>query len=827
MRVPVSWLAEHLEIDPEEATAERFAEAFVRVGIEVEGVEELGGITGPVVIGRVSAIEELTEFKKPIRYCQVEISDDDEENGIICGATNFAEGDLVVVALPGAVLPGGFEITARKTYGRTSEGMICSATELGLGDDHSGILVLPSGTAEAGDDAIDVLDLNDTVLDLAPTPDRGYCLSVRGLVRELGCAMDVSFVDPAQFDVPEAEGDAWPVRVADPVGCPRFVVRRASGVDAGAPTPWWMQRRLLLAGMRPISLAVDITNYVMLELGHPLHAFDATALREELVIRRAETGETLTTLDGAERTLDPDDVIICDERGPISIAGTMGGESTEIGSETSDILLEAAHWDPASISRTARRHHLFSEAAKRFERFVDPALPPAALERAARLLRTYGDGTIHPGRTDVGGVPEQAAVTMPIDLPDRVAGIYYARGVTARRLSQVGCRLQVDTSEQGAAQVTATPPSWRNDLRQPADLVEEVLRLEGYDTIPSTLPAVVAGTGLTRAQRRRRGVAKALADEGYVEVLPFPFVAESTWDAFGLADDDPRRRTMRLRNPIEADRDRLTPTLLPGLLDALQRNVARGMRDVALFHIGQVVRPEAEQPDAPELGTAGRPDEAELARLYSAVPPQPQHVAVVLTGSRQRSGWWGKGEPASWADAIQAARTIAASAGVELRIRAAEYQPWHPGRCAELLVGSETVGYAGELHPKTVEALGLPKRTCAMELNLDAVPLPEQHVAPVISAFPPVRQDVAVVVPSEVPAADVAEVLRSGAGELLEDIALFDVYTGEQVDEGSRSLAYAMRFRAADRTLTEDEASVAREAAVTAAAEKFGAKLRG
>ncbi|MQA07539.1 MAG: phenylalanine--tRNA ligase subunit beta [Pseudonocardiaceae bacterium] len=827
MRIPVSWLAEHLELPEEEATAERFVDALVRVGIEVEGVHELGEVTGPLVIGRVAEMEELTQAKKPMRYCRVEISDDDETRGIVCGATNFVEGDLVVVALPGAVLPGGFEIGARRTYGKNSQGMICSARELELGDDHTGIMVLPSGTAEAGDDAIEVLGLNDTVLDVAPTPDRGYCLSVRGLARELACALDVPFADPAVFDVPEAEGEAWPVRVDDPEGCPRFVVRRVSGLDAGAPTPWWMRRRLLLAGMRSISLAVDVTNYVMLELGHPLHAFDVSALHDGLVIRRAKKDETLTTLDGVQRTLDPDDVIICDDSGPISLAGTMGGASTEINEESTDILLEAAHWDPPSISRTARRHHLFSEAAKRFERFVDPALPAAALEFAARLLRQYGDGNIHPGRTDIGEVPEQPAVTMRIDLPDRVAGIYYARGVTARRLNQVGCRLQVATGESGVAEVTATAPSWRNDLLQPADLVEEVLRLEGYDTIPSTLPPTAPGSGLNAAQRRRRTVSRALAEAGYVEVLPFPFVGDTVWDAFGLPGDDARRHTVRVLNPIESERDKLATMLLPGMLDALQRNVSRGLRDVALFHIGQVVLAGEELADAPDLGTAARPSDEDLETLMAAVPEQPVHVAAVLAGNRQRSGWWGKGEPAGWADAVQAARAVASASGIELTVRAAEMMPWHPGRCAELLVGERSVGFAGELHPTTVEALGLPKRTCAMELDLDAVPLRDGYAKPEVSAYPPVLQDVALVVNADVPAADVAEVLRSGAGELLESVALFDVYTGDQVAEGKRSLAFSLRFRAPDRTLTEHEATEARDAAVAAATEKFGAKLRG
>ncbi|MTD57389.1 phenylalanine--tRNA ligase subunit beta [Amycolatopsis pithecellobii] len=841
MRVPVSWLLEHL--DAGEVGPQELADAFVRIGIEVDGVHPLDAVTGPVVIGRVAEIEELTDFKKPIRYCRVETgeeapededSDEDDQGphgihtrGIVCGATNFVEGDLVVVALPGSVLPGGFAIAQRKTYGRVSDGMICSARELGLGEDHTGILVLPSSTASPGDDAREVLGLGDTVLDLVPTPDRGYALSVRGLARELACALDVPFGDPASLDLPEPEGEAWPVRIEDEDGCGRFVLRRITGLDATAPTPWWMHRRLLLAGIRSISLAVDVTNYVMLQLGHPLHAFDTSSVKGDLVVRRATAGEKLTTLDDVERALDPDDIVIADDSGVISLAGTMGGASTEISPESTDVLLEAAHWDPASISRTARRHKLFSEAAKRFERFTDPGLCAAAVEVAARLLRRYGDGSIQPGRTDVGHVAPMAPVTMPIDLPDRVAGIRYERGVTVRRLSQIGCKVQIGTSDQGVAQVTAVPPSWRGDLLQPADLVEEVLRLEGYDSIPSTLPLAPAGAGLTETQRRRRTVSRALAEAGYVEVLPFPFMSAGTWDAFGLAEDDVRRHTVKVRNPLEADKDQMASSLLPGLLETLQRNVSRGFRDLALFHIGQVVLPRATPLPVPDLAVDHRPGDEDLARLEAAVPPQPQHVAVVLAGQRARSGWWGEGEQASWADAVEAARIVGAAAGITLRVRAADLAPWHPGRCAELLVGDWPVGHAGELHPKVVEALGLPKRTVAMELDLDAIPLPDDRPAPAVSPYPPVLLDIALVVDAKVPAADLAQAVVTGGGELLEDVTLFDAYSGDQVGDGKRSLAYKLRFRAPDRTLTVEEATKARDAAVAEAASRFGAALRG
>ncbi|MFD9736854.1 phenylalanine--tRNA ligase subunit beta [Umezawaea sp. NPDC059074] len=824
MRIPVSWLTEHLEF-AEAPTPDELAEAFIRIGMEIDDVRPLGPVSGPIVAARVVEIEELTEFKKPIRYCQVEVGPG-KVNGIVCGATNFVEGDTVVVALPGAVLPGDFTIAARKTYGHTSDGMICAADELGLGDDHSGILVLPSGTAQPGDDAVELLGLDDTVLEITPTPDRGYAFSVRGLAREIACAFDVAFGDPAVVEVPEAEGEVWPVHIEDRAGCARFVARQVSGVDPTAPTPWWMRRRLMLAGIRSISLPVDVTNYVMIELGHPLHAFDASKVRGNLVVRRAKAGEKLTTLDDTVRVLDADDIVITDDSGVISMAGVMGGASTEVGDKTSDILLEAAIWDPATIARTVRRHKLPSEAAKRYERTVDPALSPVALERAAKLLHVYGDGSIKPGRTDVGSPVLPGPVTMPIDLPDRVAGVRYARGVTARRLGQIGCLVEVSTGDDGQTLVTATPPTWRSDLVQPADLVEEVLRLEGFETIPSTLPPAPAGRGLTEQQRRRRTVSRALAEDGYTEVLPFPFVSPAVFDSFGLNANDSRRNVVSVLNPLEADKHALATTLLPGLLDAVQRNLSRGQKDVALFNIAQVTLPRTQQVPVPDVGVAQRPTDAQVASMFAALPQQPVHVAVVLAGHREHAGWWGKGRQADWADAVEAAKLVGRAYGVTLRVVASDLAPWHPGRCAELRVGDWPVGHAGELHPKVVEALGLPKRTVAMELDLDALPLNDNRPAPIISAYPPVLLDVAVVVDDAVPAAEVAAVLESGGGDLLEDIRLFDVYTGEQVGEGKRSLAYALRFRASDRTLTVEEATAARDAAVAALAERHGATLR-
>ncbi len=828
MRAPLEWIRQYVSL-PASVTVSDVVDAYTRIGLEVEAVHTVPPTDGPLLIGRVLDIEELAGFKKPIRYAQVDLGPGGAgygaggtagPRGIICGATNFVVGDAVVVAPPGTVLPGGFAIAARKTYGHVSDGMICSARELGIGSDHDGIVVLDSD-AEIGSDAREIIGAHDAVIEFAITPDRGYALSIRGLARELGAAFDVPFTDPADVPLRVAEpGRA--IEILDATRCSRFVAVEAAGVDPAARSPWSVRRRLLAGGIRAISLAVDVTNYVMLEFGQPLHAFDATRLDGGIVVRRAAAGERLRTLDGVDRTLTDDDVVVADHAKAVSLAGVMGGENTEISPATTDVVIEAATWNPASISRTVRRHKLPSEAARRFERAVDPAVAAVAAETAGRMLVSVGGGVLG-GRTDAGSVSAAAKIALPLGEPERLAGRTYTPQVVTRRLAQVGCQVQAEEFDR----LLVTPPSWRPDLTRPADLVEEVARLEGYDTITPILPAAPAGTGLSAAQRRRRRVAADLAAGGLTEVLSFPFMGARDLDALGIGPDDPRRRTARVANPLDVDRPLLQTTLLPGLLNTLLRNQSRGARDVALFEIGQVVqpRPAAERP--PVLGVQERPADAELSALFAAIPPQPLHVAVVLTGQWERSGWWGPGRVADVTDIIAMARRIGAACGTPVTARQAEHAPWHPGRCAELMVGGRTAGHAGELHPAVVDRWGLPPRALALEMNLDAFASPAPPIPPEVSAFPPVHLDVALVVPTGVPAKSITDALRDGGGALLESVRLFDVYTGDQVGPDHRSLAFALVVRAVDRTLTAAEALGVRDAAVSMAAERTGAELRG
>lgn len=827
MRLPYSWLRDVVAAGAPgwDVPADELEQTLIRIGHEVEEVIPVGPVTGPLTIGRVLEIEELAEFKKPIRAVKVDVGEA-EPRDIVCGATNFAVGDLVAVALPGTVLPGDFTIATRKTYGRTSDGMICSTAELNLGTDHSGILVLPPGTAEPGTPAADLLGLDDVVFHLAITPDRGYCLSVRGMAREIACAYDLNYVDPADVPALPDEGEALPVAIEPGTGVLRFGLRPVTGIDPKAVSPWWMQRRLLLSGIRAISPAVDVTNYIMLELGHPMHAHDRSLVTGGFKVRFAEPGETVVTLDDIERKLDPRDVLIVDDVATAAIGGIMGAGTTEVRDTTTDLILEAAVWDPAAVSRTQRRLHLTSESGRRYERTVDPAVSVAALDRAATLLADIAGGTIEPKLTDWRGDPPRddwshPPVSMAADLPDRTAGVAYAKGTTEKRLTQIGADIVVD-----GERVTATPPSWRPDLREPADLVEEVLRLEGLEVIPSVLPLAPPGSGLTAIQKRRRAIGKSLALNGYVEILPTPFLPAGVFDQWGLPDDDPRRDTTQVLNPLEADRPALATTLLPGLLEAMGRNVSRGAVDVALYAIQQVVEPTSETAAVEHIPNDRRPTDAEVATLDASLPRQPQHVGVVLTGLREPAGPWGPGRPAEARDAFEAVRVIGRAAGVELTLRAGQYLPWHPGRCAEVLVGDTVVGHAGQLHPAVVERSGLPKGTCAVELDLDAIPITEALPAPAVSPFPAVFQDVSLIVGEDVAAQAVVEAVRDGAGTLLEDVRLFDVYTGPQIGEGRKSLTLALRFRAADRTLTEDEASAARDSAVQRAAELVGAVQR-
>ncbi len=827
MRAPLAWIREYVDL-PDDLDTEKFADSLTDLGLRVEALHRPGDdITGPLVIGRVLTMEpEPQKNGKTINWSTVDVgaaNGTGEPQGIVCGAHNYAPGDLVVVVLPGAVLPGNFEISARKTYGHVSAGMICSARELGLGDEHDGIIVLPDGAGEPGQDARSVLGLDDIVIEFEINPDRAYALSLRGIAREAALAYDARFLDPVERDVPPADDQGYPVAVDDAVGCPVFVARTVTGFDPTAPTPDWLARRIQQAGMRPISLAVDVTNYVMLETGRPIHGYDADKVQGAIRVRRAGEGERLTTLDGTDRALSPEDLVVTDDSGIIGLGGVMGGEDTEMSDTTTHVLVEAAHWDAVAMFRTGRRHRITSEAGKRNERGVDPTICEAAADRVVELLTTYGGGSIEPGVTVVGEPPTPGRITMPVDLPARITGMEIDEPTVVRNLTAVGCEVSVSEGE-----LTAVVPPWRPDLTDPHDLVEEVARIVGYANVPSVLPPAPSGRGLTPRQRLRRRIGRTLAGAGFVEVISFPFIGPKDLDALGLPADDDRRQLLSLANPLSAEEPSMTTTVLPGLLKAVARNTGRGTADLALFELATVTRPDAGR-GTTILPVDRRPTEGEFDDLTKAVPDQPLHLGVVATGERTRSGWWdGGASPYDWSDALSAVREVAHAVGVEVSVRSAAKPPWHPGRCAEVVAGETVLGWAGELHPRVCTAYGVPPRTVAAEVDLDALLAlaPDSTRAPSFSNYPVAKEDVALVVDTAVTVAEVEAALREGAGELLESIRLFDVYTGDQIGEGKKSLAFALRFRAPDRTLVEGEVAAARDAAVAAAVARCGAVQR-
>jgi phenylalanyl-tRNA synthetase beta chain len=891
MRLPLSWLLEYAAIDlspDDEPGVKEMSVRLTACGLEVESVEPVGqDITG-VLVAEVLDIEELTGFNKAIRYCQVSAGDGQERH-VICGASNFVVGDRVALALPGAVLPGGFEIGARKTYGRVSEGMICSAAELAIGEDHSGIMVLPAD-APLGTDFVSYAGLRDVVFDINVTPDKGYALAVRGVARELAISYQVPFTDPADVGLPPGydtvSPDVYPVAIEDTTACDRFVVREVRGADPASPTPLAMKIRLARAGQRSVSLAVDVTNYLMLELGQPMHAFDRARLTGPIVVRRARPGERLETLDHVVRALDPEDILITDSSGAISLAGTMGGVETEVSETSRDLVIEAAHFSPRGIARTSRRHKLASEASARFERGVDPELPVRASARAATMLATLSGGTVVPGCSMASVETEPVTIPMAADYPDEVAGVVYGLDTVLARLREVGCtivqapepapdsdgadaaapadhvppvaldppaslaggqhatrhaRIDHGKHDRSGATLLVNPPSWRPDLTDPADLAEEVIRLEGYQNIPVRAVRAVGGRGLTGRQRLRRTISRTLGYHGLVEILSSPFTSTADFDRLQLPADDQRRRALRLANPLSDDEPLMRTTLLPGMFRTLARNLGRGFNDVSLYEFGLVFRP---RPDAAPTAPILRVDRAlavhELAELEAALPDQPLRVGAVLTGHVELPGYWGDGRPAGWQDAIEAARDVLRTSRLQFDVRADQHEPWHPGRCAALFVQTEQghewlAGHAGELHPRVTAAFGLPPRTAAMELDMSVIEAAADTLPPVqapeLSTYPLAVQDVALVVPETVPEADVERALVAGVAEagdvMLESLRLFDIYAGAQIAEGHKSLAYTLRFRAPDRTLTADEASAARDAAVAEAARRTGAVLRG
>jgi phenylalanyl-tRNA synthetase beta chain len=809
MRVPVSWLTDHVDLS---LSPEELADVLTMGGLEVDAVHRpTAGARGL----RIVEVLEVGPVPGSDKLSLVQAGDGDRTWEIVCGASNFAVGDRVPAALPGATLPGGFEIGVKRLMGVTSNGMLASARELGVGDDHSGIWLL-GPDAPVGADVTEWLDLDEAVLDIDLTPDRGYGASIWGLARDLAA------LTGAELRIPELAGNpggATPVAVTiDPAsGCRRWDGRTIAGVHV-APSPAQVQKRLALAGMRPISNVVDATNYAMLETGYPVHAYDTARLSGDLVVRPARPGEVLTTLDGVERVLDPEDVVIADGTGPVGLAGVMGGEATEISAATTDLYVEVAAWDPVAVLRTGRRHRLHTEARARFERTVSARWLPAGASRVNDLIVAWAGGAVTGGHDHHPIPDERPRIRLRPARVRSLLGVDLAGDEQARLLTALGCT--VEGADEEAR--TVLPPPYRPDLRIEADLVEEVARLHGYDRIVPRVPSTGRAGRRSPEDLAAGAVRRALAGAGWTEVLLYPFIADDDLAALGLAPDDPRRRTVKLVNPLSKEESVLRTTLLPGLLATVRRNANRQQGDLALFETGHVFVPPGAGLDALDGGPGG----VEL-------PAEPDHLGVVACGAFEGRRHDRPARPADLHDLTGAIEVVRRTVGADpMRLERTEELPFHPGRAAVVWFGDTRVGVVGELHPRVCQAYEVPARTLAAELRLDVivaggVRLPS---AVVPSPLPGLRFDVAVVVDDDVAHDRLAAVVRhaavEGAGGLrLSALELFDVFRGEQLGEGRTSLAFSLLLEDPGRQLTDvDEAAAIERIAV--AVEALGGQLR-
>lgn len=773
MRVPLSWLRDFVSIEVE---PEVLAERLSLTGLAVEQLIRMGGPISGVVVGEVRS---MREHPNADNLMLVVASDGAVEHDIVCGARNYTPGDRIPLALVGAKLPNGMEIGARVVRGEASNGMLCSARELGLGDDHSGILLLDAD-APVGEDLGAIGELDDIVLDIDVTPNRSDAMSIMGVAREVAAITGARFAVPA-VSSPEASGDApATVDVKDAAGCPRYLAQVVTGITVGR-SPWWMRRRLLAAGMRPISNVVDITNYVLLERGQPLHAFDLSHLGERtIVVRKPRKNETLTTLDGEERTLDSDDVLICDAERPVALGGIMGGADSEVSQTTTEILLESAQFAPERIARTSRRLGLRTEASVRFERGVDPDGVAAAATRALELLVAHAGG--RPAGTPIDvGKPQRAR--KPIRLRTARASMLIGAEQTTEQMAQRLRALGCDVTFTKTA-LRATPPTWRPDLVAEEDLIEEVARLGGYDSVPATLPGGARTGGLTVSQLRRRRARSALLGAGLHEAVTLSLIPPDLADQLDLPPEHVWRRTARLANPLSEDESVLRPALVPGLLLAARSNAAHRVLPVRLFEIGTVFIPT---PDGVS---------------------EHERAAWVMTGPA-RTTWHDEDRSLDLFDAKGVLEALMRALGIQdwdVVPADASLEPGHPGRFARITHRNEVVGTIAEVRPDLAQRLDLPDRVAVAELVLAPLLTDAKEArAPAVGRFPATTRDIALVVPETASSSSVRARLREAGGGLLEQVELFDVYRGRSIPQAHVSLAFALTFRAPDRTLTDSE----------------------
>jgi phenylalanyl-tRNA synthetase beta chain len=789
VRVVVSWLR---ELCPTDLSAEELAELLTRKGAEVESVDHpWAGLSG-VIVARVI---EVRDHPNSDRLCIARVQTGSGEQEVVVGVRNMGPGDLVPLAPPGARIPLLPEpLGAREIRGVVSNGMLCAPDELGISPSHEGILVLPD-PVEPGWDVAQVYDLRDAVLDVEVTPNRPDFLSVLGIAREVAAATGIPLetTDVGPFESEEPADGVATLEVLDPERCPRYLARILRDVRH-VPSPIAVQARLTAAGMRPISAAVDATNYAMLEIGQPLHPFDLPLLKGPgIVVRLAEEGERMVTLDDVERTFTADDLLICDAGRPVGVAGVMGGELAEISASTTDILLEAASFQREGIQRTRRRLGLSTEASMRFERGVDPEAVPAGADRACRLVAEWCGASVLRGVLEVGGAPARRRIAMRASRASSVIGY----PVAAADATEVFDRLGMTQVPVDDDTIEVEIPGYRVDLEREVDLIEEVVRIQGYERVGSTLPAVRQTGGLPPRYAFLARVRRAMAAAGLREVKLIPFVSDEDLQLV------PGGRAVRVTNPLQAEEGWLRTRLLPGLLKAARRNAYRHVRSTAIFEASTVFD------------------------IASGVPTESLSVGFVMTGAAD-AGWTTAGRDYDAFDAKGVVEELLAGLGVGWRIGEAPGAPYHPGRSAGVIAGGEAIGAFGELHPKVAAALDLNGRVAAGELDVEALRRLTTGVLEIrdVPRFPPVRRDLAFTVDAATPAGAVQAALEAAAGDLLDSCLLFDVHSGPPLPEGTKSLAFSIDLRARDRTLTDAEAVDAVASIVDRLTREFGARLR-
>jgi len=804
MRVSLKWLEDLVDVD---LAPGELADRLDMTGTAVEAIHTTGEALDGVVVGLIAEKTKHPEADK-LWVTTVDVGDGTPRQ-IVCGAQNFEAGDKVPVALVGAVLPGGFEIKKAKLRGVVSEGMNCSAKELGIGSDHEGLMILPAD-APVGMPFAQYQGMSDTVLELEITPNRPDCLSMVGVAREIGAVLERESRYPAQSPVESGEdvSTVCDVVIEDPELCSRYTARVIRDVKVG-PSPQWLADRVAAAGARPINNVVDVTNYVMFELGQPLHAFDLNTItkgadgRVQVIVRRASAGESLTTLDGVARELTPDMLLICDPSGPVALAGVMGGEDTEVSDATIDILLESACFDPATTSRTSRSLGLVSEASMRFERTVDRTGCVAALDRAAALIAETGGGAVLPGVVDVFPTPlTPHSLTLRVERLHRILGVKISAEQAAQILARLGCTVEThpDRLEIGV-------PSFRPDLEREIDLVEEVLRIWGMERVEATLPASPARVGgRTAEQRWREIVGETLRASGLNETMTYSFAAPDDLERLGMVPAE-GEVAVELLNPMSVEQSELRRSLMPGLVRSVGFNQRRGVADVHLYEIGTVFK-----------HATGRKQPKERAV-----------VSAVLAGSWAPAAWNAPAVALDFFDGKGVVENLMRVLGVERHtVRAAE-KPWlQPGRSAEVVVAGTVVGWLGEIHPSACARYEVEAPVVAFELELAPILKSARATRTLVEPpkFPAVERDLAIVVAEDVSAERIEQAMRSAGGKLLDSVRLFDVYRGKGVEAGKKSLAFSLSYRSAERTLTAEEVDAAHERLVRKVTGAVGGSLR-